>query len=57
MYVPHKNYTENEFLDKDGYWYNQGHIFSTPFYYIDYTLAGVCAMQFWNVRTKWSKYI
>lgn len=48
MYVPHKDYTENEFLDKGTFWFNQGHIFSTPFYYIDYTLAGVCAMQFWK---------
>lgn len=48
MYVPHKDYTENEFLDKGTFWFNQGHIFSTPFYYIDYTLAGICAMQFWK---------
>lgn len=26
-------------------WYAQGHIFSTPFYYIDYALAETCAMQ------------
>lgn len=51
MYVPHKDYTENPFLDKGTFWYNQGHIFSTPFYYIDYTLAGVCAMQFWKRAT------
>ena len=25
----------------------QSHIFMTPFYYIDYTLAQVCALQFW----------
>ena len=25
----------------------QAHIFMSPFYYIDYTLAQVCAMQFW----------
>ncbi|MGL5915939.1 MAG: M3 family oligoendopeptidase, partial [Culicoidibacterales bacterium] len=23
------------------------HIFNSPFYYIDYTLAQVCAFQFW----------
>jgi len=48
MYVPHKDYADNTFLDKGTFWFNQGHIFSTPFYYIDYTLAGVCAMQFWK---------
>lgn len=26
----------------------QLHIFMDPFYYIDYTLAQVCALQFWN---------
>lgn len=26
----------------------QLHIFMYPFYYIDYTLAQVCAMQFWT---------
>ena len=29
------------------FWFRQGHIFSSPFYYIDYTLAQVCAFQFW----------
>ena len=28
-----------------GYWFRQGHIFTSPFYYIDYTLAQVCALQ------------
>lgn len=26
----------------------QLHIFMNPFYYIDYTLAQVCALQFWK---------
>lgn len=26
-------------------WYGQGHVFSSPFYYIDYALAELCAMQ------------
>ncbi len=26
-------------------WYAQGHIFNSPFYYIDYALAEVCAIQ------------
>ena len=34
-------------MDKGTYWYRQGHIFAAPFYYIDYTLAQVCAFQFW----------
>lgn len=48
LYNPHKNYEENAFLDKGALWFRQGHIFDTPFYYIDYTLAQVCAFQFWK---------
>lgn len=46
-YLPHRDYEENDFLSRGGYWYRQGHIFNDPFYYIDYTLAQVCAFQFW----------
>lgn len=45
-YRPDIDYDDNEFLKKGTYWYRQGHIFSTPFYYIDYTLAQVLAFQF-----------
>ena len=48
MYNPHKNYDENSFLDQGTLWFRQGHIFDTPFYYIDYTLAQVLAFQFWK---------
>lgn len=59
-YLPFKVY-ENEFLDKGNYWLRQGHIFSTAFYYIDYTLAQVCAQQFWiknqeNHEKAWEDY-
>lgn len=46
-YLPHKNYEEVEILERGGWWMCQAHIFMSPFYYIDYTLAQVCAMQFW----------
>ncbi len=47
-YLPFRDYEDNDFLNRGGYWFRQGHIFSTPpFYYIDYTLAQVCAFQFW----------
>lgn len=45
MYEPDKNY-DDDFLNSGGYWFKQGHVFSTPFYYIDYTLAQVCAFQY-----------
>ncbi len=46
-YLPFKDYDDDTFLDKGTYWFRQGHIFQAPFYYIDYTLAQVCAFQFW----------
>jgi M3 family oligoendopeptidase len=46
-YLPFKDYDDDKFTDKGTYWYRQGHIFGAPFYYIDYTLAQVCAFQYW----------
>lgn len=47
QYLPHKNYEGIDILEKGGWWMRQLHIFMDPFYYIDYTLAQVCALQFW----------
>ncbi len=44
-YQPDLNY-DNECLNRGSWWHRQGHVFSTPFYYIDYTLAQVCAFQY-----------
>ncbi|MGI6510276.1 MAG: M3 family oligoendopeptidase [Erysipelotrichaceae bacterium] len=52
MYIPEKEYTGCDILEKGGYWFQQGHIFQAPFYYIDYTLAQICALQFWARTTK-----
>ncbi len=43
-------------------WLTQSHIFASPFYYIDYTLAQVVAFQFFNLDRKnhekaWKKYL
>lgn len=61
-YLPHKNYKGCDFLERGGWWFQQSHIFRTPFYYIDYTLAQICALQFWkkaneNRETAWNNYI
>lgn len=61
MYLPFKNYAECPFLDRGTWWYQQGHIFQSPFYYIDYTLAQVVAQQFFirmdqNDPTYWEDY-
>lgn len=46
-YLPFKDYDDDAFLEKGTFWFRQGHIFSVPFYYIDYTLAQVVAFQYW----------
>ncbi|MBN2300247.1 MAG: M3 family oligoendopeptidase [Acholeplasmataceae bacterium] len=46
-YMPFKDYDDDTFLEKGTFWFRQGHIFEVPFYYIDYTLAQVCAFQYW----------
>jgi len=45
-YRPHLDYDGDPFFGEGGYWQRQGHIFQNPFYYIDYVLASICAMQF-----------
>ncbi|NLX62350.1 MAG: M3 family oligoendopeptidase [Tissierellia bacterium] len=46
-YLPFRDYDDLDLYNRGGYWFRQGHIFGNPFYYIDYTLAQVCAFQFW----------
>lgn len=47
-YQPGIDYDNNPFLENGGRWQQQSHIYHTPFYYIDYTLAQICAFQFWK---------
>lgn len=61
-YLPSKDYEDNDLLNRGGFWFRQGHIFSSPFYYIDYTLAQVCAFQFWvrsqeDRKKAWGDYL
>lgn len=48
IYLPHRDYEGNSYLEAGGFWQRQGHIYASPFYYIDYTLAQICAFQFWK---------
>lgn len=62
IYLPNRNYDGNAFLEKGGFWQKQSHIFNSPFYYIDYTLAQICAFQFWtrdhqNHTEAWNDYV
>ncbi len=61
-YLPHRNYGDNEHVENGGFWHRQSHIFQMPFYYIDYTLAQICAFQFWkrdkeNHADAWADYV
>lgn len=61
-YLPYKIYDNDDFMERGGFWFRQGHIFSVPFYYIDYTLAQVCAFQYWvrdqkDHKEAWQSYL
>ena len=61
IYLPDRDYDDLEFPKSGGIWQRQLHIYQVPFYYIDYTLAQVCAFQFWskfnaNRKTAWEDY-
>ena len=61
-YTPHKKYDCTPTLDHGAYWIRQSHVFGSPFYYIDYTLAQVVAFEFTclmhkNHEKAWKKYI
>lgn len=60
-YLPWKNYDGSKYLERGGFWQRQAHIYEAPFYYIDYTLAQVCAFQFWSKssmdrKSAWEDY-
>lgn len=46
-YMPWRDYGEgNEFFSRGGWWYHKLHIYHYPFYYINYTLTTMGAMEF-----------
>ncbi len=62
IYLPWRNYGECSFTKTGTFWYRQGHIFTSPLYYIDYALAQVCAFQFYladlkNHQDAWQRYL
>jgi len=61
-YLPHRNYEGHPYLESGGMWQRQLHIYTSPFYYIDYTLAQICAFQFWkrsreDFKVAWKNYM
>lgn len=47
QYMPWTDYGDLAYPAEGGRWQAKAHIYGSPFYYIDYTLAQCCAMQFW----------
>lgn len=45
-YLPSRDYDDLEFFGRGGWWYHKIHIFLYPFYYINYTLTTMGAMEF-----------
>ncbi|MFJ7737058.1 M3 family oligoendopeptidase [Lysinibacillus sp. NPDC097287] len=61
-YLPHRDYDGNSYLEAGAIWQRQAHIYASPFYYIDYTLAQICAFQFWKrsreeFEAAWKDYV
>ncbi|MCI9141484.1 MAG: M3 family oligoendopeptidase [Lachnospiraceae bacterium] len=46
VYRPHQDYEDDIFFAKGAFWQKQQHIYNSPFYYIDYSLAQTCALQY-----------
>ena len=61
-YMPWRAYKDDEFMSRGGYWYHKLHIFLYPFYYINYTLTTMGAMEFKkkdaeNHEAAWEDYL
>ena len=60
--LPNRKFDECKAFSHGAWWMKQSHVFGTPFYYIDYTLAQVVAFQFFveyrkNKQKTWKKYV
>lgn len=61
-YMPWREYDDIDFFAKGGWWYHKIHIFLYPFYYINYTLTTMGAMEFKkkmheDKETAWRDYL
>lgn len=61
-YMPYKAEYDHNYLKRGSFWQQQAHIFTTPFYYIDYALAQMCSLQIWskaqtNESMAWKRYM
>ncbi len=51
-YMPYREFDDIPYAESGGFWQRQAHIYASPFYYIDYALAQICALQFWSRAEK-----
>lgn len=61
-YMPWRVYEDDDFMERGGYWYHKIHIYLYPFYYINYTLTTMGAMEFKkrfaeNKEQAWEDYL
>lgn len=61
-YMPHRDYSGSPFLESGAWWFQQGHPFFRPFYFIDYGLAEICSLEFFQRMTAdyssaWQDYV
>ena len=61
-YKPHLDYEDDPFFKAGGYWQQQHHIYSFPFYYIDYVIAQTVAFEYklWmdeDYQAAWKSYL
>lgn len=61
-YLPERDYDGDEFLEQGTGFYEIGHLFISPFYYMDYDLAHFAAVQLWLIKedhpeTAWDSFL
>ncbi|MDD2262978.1 MAG: M3 family oligoendopeptidase, partial [Clostridia bacterium] len=61
QYMPWRDYDGNSFLEEGGFWMQKQHIFLYPFYYLEYSLAQICAFELYsnmkkNRSSAWEDY-
>ena len=61
-YLPGIDYDGHAYLEGGGRWQRQLHVYLYPFYYLDYTLSQVCALQYftWDMQdhqAAWDSYL
>lgn len=54
-YLPWRRYETDLFFAQGRFWQKQTHVFKWPFYYIDYVLAQICALQIHYLNKEDSK--